>query len=95
MANDSNNDRSQSVPRRRRSVPVEVPAGLHPMVAAKLWDNPCWLSFRVNFIAHHFNHPIYGHIWRRYRLSAPEHVVLYAVALKEGEARFSFQYRHY
>ena len=77
-------DRRQSIPRRRGSVPLEVPQDLHPMVAAKLWVNPCWLSFRVNFIAHHFNQPIYEHIWRRYRLSMPEHVVLYAVALKQG-----------
>lgn len=69
---------------RHRGIPVGVPADTHPMVATKLWDNPCWLSFRVNFIAHHFNHPIYEHIWRRYRLNGPEHVVLYAVALSEG-----------
>ncbi|OJY36134.1 MAG: hypothetical protein BGP06_04180 [Rhizobiales bacterium 65-9] len=56
------------------------------MVATKLWDNPCWLSFRVNYIAHHFNHPIYQMIWRDHRLTAPEHVVLYALGLREGVA---------
>lgn len=57
---------------------------LHPMIGTKLWQNPCWLSFRANFIAHHFNQPLYDWIQRRYRLTAPEHVVLYALGLKEG-----------
>jgi MarR family transcriptional regulator, temperature-dependent positive regulator of motility len=59
-------------------------AGIHPMLAAKLWGNPCWLSFRVNYIAHHFNQPIYEWIERVHGLSSPEHVVLYALALKDG-----------
>jgi DNA-binding MarR family transcriptional regulator len=58
--------------------------GLNSMVGTKLWQNPCWLSFRTNFIAHHFNQPLYDWIQRRYRLTAPEHVVLYALGLKEG-----------
>jgi DNA-binding MarR family transcriptional regulator len=57
---------------------------LHPMIGTKLWQNPCWLSFRANFIAHHFNQPLYDWIGRRYRLTPPEHVVLYALGLKEG-----------
>jgi DNA-binding MarR family transcriptional regulator len=57
---------------------------LHPMIGTKLWQNPCWLSFRANYIAHHFNQPLYDHIQRRYKLTAPEHVVLYALGLKEG-----------
>lgn len=57
---------------------------MHPMVATKLFENPCWLSFRANYIAHHFNQPIYDWIWRIYRVTAPEHVVLYAIGLKEG-----------
>ncbi len=59
-------------------------ARLHPMLAVKLWDNPCWLSFRVNYVAHHFNQPIYEWIERVHGLSSPEHVVLYALALKDG-----------
>ena len=58
--------------------------GLNSMVGTKLWQNPCWLSFRTNFIAHHFNQPLYDWIQRRYRLTPPEHVVLYALGLKEG-----------
>lgn len=59
-------------------------AALDPMVATKLWRNPCWLSFRANFIAHHFNQPLYDLIQLRYRLTPPEHVVLYALGLQEG-----------
>lgn len=59
-------------------------AALDPMIATKLWRNPCWLSFRANFIAHHFNQPLYDMIQRRYRLTPPEHVVLYALGLQEG-----------
>ena len=58
--------------------------GLHPMLAAKLWANPCWLSFRANFVAHHFNQPVYDWIWREFRLTPPEHIVLYALSLKDG-----------
>jgi DNA-binding MarR family transcriptional regulator len=69
----------------RRVAPEETGgAALDPMVATKLWQNPCWLSFRTNFIAHHFNQPLYDLIQRRYRLTPPEHVVLYALGLQEG-----------
>lgn len=60
------------------------PVALNEMIATKLWDNPCWLSFRVNYIAHHFNQPIYQMIWRDHHLTQPEHVVLYALGLREG-----------
>jgi DNA-binding MarR family transcriptional regulator len=70
--------------RTRVSGPAPIPDDLHPMIATKLWNNPCWLSFRANYIAHHFNQPIYEWIARSYRLTAPEHVVLYAVGLQEG-----------
>lgn len=70
--------------RTRSASPATVPVDLHPMVATKLWANPCWLSFRANFIAHHYNQPLYEWIARRFKLTAPEHVVLYAVGLSEG-----------
>lgn len=54
------------------------------MIDVKLWRNPCRLSFRINFIAHHYNQPIYDWIAREYGLSMPEHVVLYALGLQEG-----------
>lgn len=60
------------------------PADFHPMVGVKLWRNPCWLSFRANYIAHHFNQPLYAWIGQRYKMTAPEHIVLYAIGLKDG-----------
>jgi DNA-binding MarR family transcriptional regulator len=70
--------------RARHESADDASPGLNSMVGTKLWQNPCWLSFRANFIAHHFNQPLYDWIQRRYRLTAPEHVVLYALGLKEG-----------
>jgi DNA-binding MarR family transcriptional regulator len=70
--------------RARHEEADESAADLNAMIGTKLWQNPCWLSFRANFIAHHFNQPLYDWIQRRYRLTAPEHVVLYALGLKEG-----------
>ncbi len=65
----------------RRDAAADAP---HPMIGIKLWKNPCRLSFRVNFIAHHFNQPLYDWIWREFRLTMPEHIVLYALGLKDG-----------
>jgi DNA-binding MarR family transcriptional regulator len=67
----------------------EREAALHdldPLTVTKLWDNPCWLSFRLNFIAFRFNDPVYRWIETRYGLVRPEFVALYAVGLKEGVA---------
>ncbi|MCL4744582.1 MAG: MarR family winged helix-turn-helix transcriptional regulator [Burkholderiaceae bacterium] len=69
---------------RRHPAPPSVPEGMNPMVGVKLWHNPCRLSFRVNFIAHHFNQPVYDWIARAFDLTGPEHVVLYAIGLREG-----------
>jgi DNA-binding MarR family transcriptional regulator len=57
---------------------------LHPVIAAKLWENPCWFSFRINYLGLHFNVPVYGWIERRYGLMRPEYVVLYSLFLKDG-----------
>ncbi|WP_306227885.1 MarR family winged helix-turn-helix transcriptional regulator [Bosea beijingensis] len=61
-------------------------AELDPLTVTKLWDNPCWLSFRLNFVAFRFNDPVYRWIETRYGLVRPEFVALYAVGLKEGVA---------
>jgi DNA-binding MarR family transcriptional regulator len=61
-------------------------AGLHPLIAVKLWDNPCWLSFRINYLALTFNIPIYGWIEAHNGLKRPEFVVLYSLNLKDGVA---------
>ena len=74
----------QRLKRAREIAPSQDAADLHPMVGVKLWHNPCWLSFRANYIAHHFNQPLYAWIGQRYKMTAPEHVVLYAVGLKDG-----------
>jgi MarR family transcriptional regulator, temperature-dependent positive regulator of motility len=59
---------------------------LDPLIITKLWHNPCWLSFRMNFIAFGFNSPVYRWIEDRHGLVRPEFVALYAVGLQEGVA---------
>jgi MarR family transcriptional regulator, temperature-dependent positive regulator of motility len=76
--------RTRSKPATTVAAGADAVDELHPMIATKLWSNPCWLSFRANYIAHHYNQPIYEWIWRTYRVTAAEHVVLYAVGLKAG-----------
>lgn len=61
-------------------------APLHPLIAVKLWENPCWFSFRMNYLALRFNGPLYGWIEERYGLMRPEYVVLYALHLRDGIA---------
>ena len=61
-------------------------AGLHPLLAVKLWENPCWLSFRINYLGLRFNLPVYGWIEERHGLVRPEYVVLYALHLQDGIA---------
>lgn len=60
--------------------------GLHPLTSVKLWDNPCWLSFRINHLAFAFNNPVYGWVESAYGLKRPEYVVLYSLSLKDGLA---------
>ena len=59
-------------------------AAVDDLVAAKLWDNPCWFSFRINFLALNFNVPIYRWIEKRYGMHRAEFVVIYALGLKDG-----------
>ena len=51
------------------------------LLHAKLWDNPCWFSFRLNYLALHFNNPVYGFIQRHLGLLRPEFVVLWSLHL--------------
>src|SRR6218665_3717238 len=55
-----------------------------PLVSVKLWENPCWLSFRINFLALQFNVPIYSWIEKEFGLPRPEFVVLYSLGLSDG-----------
>lgn len=78
-----------------RPVPVEAvqapdqppgPAPLNALTAIKLWENPCWFSFRLNYLGNHYNVPVYSWIERRYGLMRPDYVVLYSLGLREGVA---------
>lgn len=69
-----------------RDARAEGDAALHPLIAVKLWENPCWLSFRINYLGLRFNLPVYGWIEQRYGLVRPEYVVLYALHLQDGIA---------
>lgn len=73
---------------RTRSTEAAAFAGipLHPLIAVKLWENPCWLSFRINYLGLRFNLPVYGWIEQRYGLKRPEYVVLYSLYLRDGIA---------
>lgn len=64
----------------------EAAGGLHPLTAVKLNDNPCWLSFRINYLALAFNTPVYEWIEQKFGLKRPEFVVLYSLFLKDGVA---------
>lgn len=59
-------------------------SGLDPMLEAKLWRNPCWFAFRLNYLALRYNGPLYDWVRRTYGLSRPEYVALYSLALSEG-----------
>lgn len=61
-------------------------AALNALTAVKLWDNPCWMSFRINFLALAFNTPVYGVIEAQSGIKRPEFVVLYSLFLKDGVA---------
>jgi DNA-binding MarR family transcriptional regulator len=54
------------------------------MLQAKLWDNPCWLAFRLNYLALRYNTPLYSWVHRSRGLSRPEYVVVYSLALADG-----------
>ncbi|WP_108663540.1 MarR family winged helix-turn-helix transcriptional regulator [Acuticoccus kandeliae] len=54
------------------------------MVEAKLWENPCWLTYRLNYLALRYNVPLYSWIEETYNLSRPEYVVIYSLGLMDG-----------
>lgn len=63
-----------------------VPEILDALTTVRLWNNPCRLSFRINYLANHFNGPVYAQIERRHGLLRPEFIALYSVALQDGVA---------
>ncbi|MSP49539.1 MAG: MarR family transcriptional regulator [Alphaproteobacteria bacterium] len=70
------------------SVEIDALTGvaIHPLIAVKLWENPCWFSFRINYLALRFNVPVYGRIAEHHNLSRPEYVVLYSLFLRDAIA---------
>lgn len=56
------------------------------LIGVKLWENPCWFSFRINYLALHFNIPVYGWIEKHYGLQRPDFVAMYSIGLKGGIA---------
>ncbi len=54
------------------------------MLYAKLWDNPCPFTFRINYLALLYNTPLYSWIQNTYGLKRPEYVVLYSLAVADG-----------
>lgn len=65
-----------------RNMPL-VPQGIpeDSPLRTRLWENPCWFSFRLNYLALHFNNPVYGLIQDRLGLLRPEFVVLWSLYL--------------
>lgn len=60
-------------------------AGQGPdMLDAKLWENPCPFTFRINYLALLYNTPLYTWVQDTYGLKRPEYVVLYSLALADG-----------
>jgi DNA-binding MarR family transcriptional regulator len=66
------------------AAPAGRVSGMDAMLEAKLWRNPCWLAFRVNYLALRYNGPLYDWVRRKYGLSRPEYVVIYSLALSGG-----------
>jgi hypothetical protein len=46
------------------------------MLEAKLWENPCPFTFRINYLALLYNTPLYTWVQDTYGLKRSEYVVL-------------------
>lgn len=64
--------------------PKIVDGALDELTRIRLWQNPCWLSARINILGNRYNVPAYGWIEERFGLSRPEFVVLYTLGLSDG-----------
>ncbi|MEM7693494.1 MAG: MarR family winged helix-turn-helix transcriptional regulator [Pseudomonadota bacterium] len=53
------------------------------MMEAKLWNNPCWLTYRLNYLALRYNTPLYAFVEDKWGLSRPEFVVIYSLGLSD------------
>ena len=63
-------------------------SGLNSMLEVKLWRNPCWFSFRLNYLALCYNSPCYEWVKKNFGLARPEYVVIFSLALS-GKAQAS------
>ena len=54
------------------------------MTDAKLWNNPCGLAFRLNYLSLRYNTPCYEWVQQSHGLSRIEYVVIYSLALCPG-----------
>lgn len=54
------------------------------MTSVKLWRNPCWFTYRLNYLALRYNGPLYSWVEERYGLSRPEYVVIFSLGLVES-----------
>jgi len=59
-------------------------SGLNPMIEAKLWRNPCWFTFRLNYLALRYNVPLYSWVERTHGLARPEFVVIFSLGLMDA-----------
>lgn len=58
--------------------------GIERMLQSKLWENPCWLAFRLNYLALRYNTPLYSWVSKTRGLSRVEYVVIYSLGLADG-----------
>jgi len=68
----------------RRAASSDGGVGIERMLQAKLWNNPCGLAFRLNYLALRYNTPLYDWVQRTRGLSRAEYVVIYSLALTDG-----------
>jgi DNA-binding MarR family transcriptional regulator len=51
---------------------------------ARLWENPCWFSFRFNYLSLRYNIPLYDWVEREYGIRRPEVAVIYSLGLRDN-----------
>jgi len=71
---------------------AEGVSGMDSLLEAKLWRNPCWFAFRVNYAALRYNQPLYDWVRQSYDLSRPEYTVIYSLGI--GGSRQASQITH-
>ncbi len=67
-------------------------SGLDPLLEAKLWRNPCWFAFRINYTALRYNQPLYDWVRQAHGLNRPEYTVIYSLGI--GGSRQASQITH-